>query len=609
VEQPSEDFYRFHMGGSLLALTYLLREIPSGIDPLSEENVLVLASSVVTGAPISGLSRLTAAAKSPLTGAVGDSQGGGFFPAALKFSGFDAVVIKGQSPQPVILYLHDGEAELRPAKHLWGKTTRDVETLIAQELGKNKVEVLQCGPAGEKLVRFASLMNRSSRANGRTGMGAVMGSKRLRAIAATGRERPKLADPKALKELAAWGVDNLEESGTYGLGLLGTASSIRYQNADGGLPTRNWASGTFAGWEALDGVTMAATILKDRDTCFSCIIRCKRVVEATDGAYRLDPGYGGPEYESLAALGSYCGVGDLEAVAYANQICNTYAMDTISCGATIAWAMDCYEQGIITQADTGGIDLRFGNAEAMVQMAKRIAKREGFGDLLAEGSARAAAEIGHGADELLTTVKGQELPAHMPQVKRSLGLIYAVNPFGADHESSEHDPSYRGYPERMRQIGLTDPQPDRVLNEEKIRFALTTQYLYSCTDTLNACQFVYGSSFQLYNIQQLADVVSAVTGWEVNIDELKRVGQRRLNMLRAFNACEGFNREDDTLPKKLFQPLSGGASHGLSLTEAEIEEAKDLYYEMAGWDVRTGTPTRKTLEELGLAWVADKLHL
>ncbi len=607
IEEPEEKFYRHYMGGSALGAYYLLKHTRAGADPLGPENTLVLSLSVLTGAPVSGQSRMTATAKSPLTGAVGDAQCGGFWPAECKFAGFDAIVVRGRAARPVYLWLHDGEAELRDASHLWGKVTGEVEAQIREELGDPKIEVAQCGPAGEKGVRFAAIINMCNRANGRTGMGAVMGSKNLKAVAVRGRLRPPLADRDGLVEIARWGADNFEDSDIYGLGLLGTAEVLRYQQEAGGLPTRNWSSGVFEGWEAIDGQTMYDTILKERDTCYACTVRCKRVVEVTEGPYRVDPHYGGPEYETLSTLGSYCGVDDLTAVAYANQLCNQYGMDTISCGATIAWAMNCFEEGILTTEDTGGVELRYGNAAAMVQMTEMIGKREGLGDLLAEGSARAAQKIGNGAEELVVTVKKQELPAHMPQVKRSLALIYAVNPFGADHQSHEHDPSYEEYPDRMAELDLLDAQPPRILNTDKVRYALYTQYLYSCLDSINLCQFVYGPAWHLYGPSQIVDAVRAITGWNVSLWELMKVGERRLNLMRAFNAREGIGREADQLPKKLSQALVGGESDGLFVTEAEVEKAKDTYYAMAGWDVASGTPTRAKLEELGLAWVAEEL--
>jgi aldehyde:ferredoxin oxidoreductase len=282
-------------------------------------------------------------------------------------------------------------------------------------------------------------------------------------------------------------------------------------------------------------------------------------------------------------------------------------MDTISCGATIAWAMDCFEHGILTKEDTGGVELRYGDVEAMVRMTEMIGKREGFGDLLAEGSARAGAKIGGDASDLVVAVKQQEIPAHMPQVKRSLALIYAVNPFGADHQSHEHDPSYEEYPERMAEIGLTDPEAAHGLNEEVVNYALTTQFAYSCLDSVNVCQFVFGPAWQLYSMGQLADAVRAITGWEITVDELLRVGERRLNLMRAFNAREGIGREADTLPQKLQKPLVGGESDGFFVTEEEVEQAKDWYYALAGWDVPTGTPKRQKLEALDIKWVADQL--
>ena len=609
VEEPEEATYRRYMGGSALGLSYLLRLAPLGVDPLAPENPLILALSVLTGAPISGQSRLTAVARSPLTGAVGDSQSGGFFPAEMKFAGFDAIVLRGRSPQPVYLWIHNGEAELRPAEHLWGKVTGDAEASIRSELGDDKIEVLQIGPAGEMGVRFAALMNMSNRANGRTGMGAVMGSKNLKAVAVRGQMRPALADRAAVIQLARWGAEHFEESGVHGLGLLGTAQATRAQNAAGGLVTRNWASGTFEGWEALDGRTMAQTILKDRDTCYACTVRCKRVVEIKDGPYVVDPHYGGPEFETLATFGAYCGISDLAAVAYASQLCNMYGMDTISCGATIAWAMDCYEHGLISREEADGLELRFGNVDAMVKLTEKIARREGIGDLLAEGSARAAARLGRGSEDLVVAVKGLEMPGHMPQVKRSLALIYAVNPFGADHQSSEHDPSWKPYAERMAEIGVTDPpESTKTLNEAKVRYALRTQYAYSCLDSVNICQFVFGPAWHLYAMDQLAAAVRSITGWEVSVDELMRVGERRLNLLRAFNAREGIGRAADVLPKRMQQALVGGKSDGLVVSTDEVEQAKDWYYAMAGWDVATGRPTRAKLEELELGWVADLLE-
>ena len=598
VEEPDERFYRTYLGGSAMGTYYLLQHTPPQADPLGPENTLSLMVGVVTGAPISGQSRVCATAKSPITGLVGDSQAGGFWPAELKAAGFDGIVLHGKADHPVYVWLHNGEAELRDAAALWGCVTAEVEDAIRTELNDNRIQVLQCGPAAEKGVRFGALINNVNRANGRTGMGTVMASKNLKAVAVRGHRRPDLANPETIRTLAKWGAEHLKESDVARMGEFGTAGIILSQNEVGGLPTRNWSSGIFEGAEAISGERMAKTVLKDRDTCFGCVVRCKRVVEITEGSFKADPRYGGPEYETLATMGSYCGVSDLAAICRANQLCNMYGMDTISCGATIAWAMDCLEHGLLTEKDTDGVALRFGNAEALVQMVEKIGKREGFGRVLGEGSARAAESLQVGQD-LVVAVKKHEFPAHMPQVKRSLALIYAVNPFGADHQSHEHDPCYEGYPKRIAELGLLHPQPSELLNAEKVRYALYTQYVYSLLDSVSVCQFVFGPSFQLYSLGQLVEVVRAVTGWNINLWELMKVGERRLNLMRMFNAREKVGGESDTLPAKLLIRLKGGPTDGVAMTNEELGTAKALYYQMAGWD-KNGYPTQGKLEELGI---------
>ena len=622
VEEPGEAFYRKYMGGSALAMHYILKEMPASVDPLGPDNVLVLALSVVTGSAVSGQSRMTAAAKSPLTGAIGDSQGGGFFPAELKFAGFDAIVIKGKAEKPVYLWINEGNYELRDAAHLWGKITGEVEASIKEELGDDKVEVWQVGPAGEKGVRFAGIFSMSNRANGRTGMGAVMGSKNLKAIAVRGKKRPSVADKAGVLKLAKWGADNLEDSDISGLAKYGTAETTGANQTIGTLPTYNYNSGVFDQWEPIDGTTMYDTILRGaaegkqdrvgRDTCYACTVRCKRVVEITEGKYKVDPHYGGPEYETTSTFGNYCAVDDLPAISKANELCNKYGMDTISCGATISWAFEAFNEGKLTLDDTDGLDLSWGNAESMVTLVEKIAKREGFGDVLAEGSERAAKKIGRGTEAYLITFKGQEAPAHMPRVKRSLAVIYATNPFGADHQSSEHDPAFEddfeGYAERMAVLGFSEGVEARSLSDEKIRFTIASQYMYSAMDSLNLCQFVYGPAWQLYGPDDMVELVRAVTGWEdVSFAELQKVGERRLNMMRAFNAREGMDRKNDVIPEKLFKPLKGGPSDGWKLDRDEVESAITNYFQLCGWDVETGVPKREKLEELDLGWVADQL--
>ena len=622
IEQPSESFYRLYMGGSALNLYYLHKEMPPNLDPFSPDNILALGLSVVTGAPISGLSRMTATAKSPLTGAIGDSQSGGFWPAKLRFAGFDAVIIKGKSPEPVYLWIDNGEAQIRDAGHLWGKTTGDTQAIILNELGDEKnIEVLQIGPGGENLVRYASLINMCNRANGRTGMGAVMGSKNLKAVAVRGNSKPALADPKALKEVVKWGARELPSSNVAGLGKYGTAGTVAVQQEMGGLPSFNLNSGVFDGWQAIDGETMYNDILlgakdkkqdtKGRDTCFGCIVRCKRVVEIKDGPYPVDPLYGGPEYETVCTFGSYCGVADLAAVCKANEICNQYGIDTISCGATIAWAMEAFEAGSLTKNHTGGMEIRFGDADTMVRLTQMIGEREGLGDILAEGSARAAEKLGLGAEFLITS-KNQEAAAHMPQVKRGLALIYAVNPFGSDHMSCDHDLTYTegiydAFKDRYSTLGLNQPLPAQSLQTAKVEFVRKTQYLYGMTDSVNMCQFVWGPSWQLYGPDHMVQMIQAVTGWDVTVEELLELGERRLNLMRMFNAREGFDCAQDTLPEKFFQkPLKGGPTEGWKIDRDEFETALKEYFIQCGWDEVSGNPTLETLNRLKLGWLTEK---
>jgi len=597
-----------------MGLYYILREMPAHADPLGPENILTLFAGVTTGAAVSGQSRLNANAKSPISGGIGDSQGGGFFPAELKFAGFDGIIVKGKSAQPVYLTILQGEARLRAASHLMGKVTGEVDKLVKEELGDPKVEILQCGPAAENGVIFSSLVSMSNRNHGRTGMGLVMASKNLKAVAVRGTRKPEVFDPKGLAALNRKGPKELPKNpDTDGLAKYGTASVVMFQNTIGSLPTHNYNEGQFVDAEDISGEVMYDTILKDRDTCYACVVRCKRVVEIKEGPHTVDPYYGGPEYETLSTFGSYCGVKDLAAIAVANQLCNQYGMDTIACGATIAFAMECFEKGIITREQTGGLELRFGDAGAMLKALELIARAEGpLGKALAQGSEGAARMWGGEAQDCLITVKGAEAPAHMPQAKRSLGLIYAVNPFGADHQSSEHDPYYEGDVaefnlNRLKQMGLGDPQPPGSLGPEKIRFAYLTELFYSMMDTVELCQFVWGPTWTLYGPDETAEMVRMVSGWDVSVDELIAVGARRLNLMRAFNAREGFGRKDDKLPKKFFKALQGdGPTAGSALDPEEMDQAIGQYYELAGWTA-DGVPTPATLENLDLAWVADYL--
>jgi len=624
VETPSEAFYRTYMGGSAMGLYYILKEMPRGADALGPENVLTLMTGVTTGAAISGQSRINANAKSPISGGIGDSQGGGFFPAELKFAGFDGLVIKGKSPTPVYLWINNGEAELREAAHLAGLITGDVDAQLKRELADEKIEILQHGPAAEKGVLYSTLLSMSNRNNGRTGMGLVMASKNLKAVVVRGTQKPAVADSKAVTALNREGPKMLPDNGDMvGLAKYGTASVVMPQHSMGTLPTRNYNESSFEFAEEISGEKLYDEYLRGapdgkqdklgRDTCYSCIVRCKRVVEL-EGKYKVDPTYGGPEYETIGTFGSYCAIKDMPAISLANQICNEYAVDTIACGATIAFAMECFEKGIITREHTGGIDLKFGDADAMLEVLRQIVTASTpFGKLLGQGSERVAAIWGNGADECLTTVKGAESPAHMPQAKRSLSLIYAVNPFGADHQSSEHDWMIEEgiasdlYMSRLALLGMEDKLEPLSLGKAKVKFAYLTELFYSMLDSVELCQFVWGPGWTLYGPQETADLVKAVTGWDVSVDELMKVGARRLNLMRVFNSLEGLDRKDDRLPKKFYKALQGeGPTAGIALTHEEVEAALDEYYKLAGW-TNNGQPTRSALQPLDLDWAAALL--
>jgi aldehyde:ferredoxin oxidoreductase len=609
VEEPEEAFYRKYLGGSAMGMHYILRDMPKGADPIGPDNVLTLMTGVTTGAAISGQSRINANAKSPISGGIGDSQGGGFFPAELKFAGFDGIVLKGKSAKPVYLWIKDGEFELRDAAHLMGRTTGEVEEILKDELGDKKIEILQHGPAAEKGVIFSSLVSMANRNNGRTGMGLVMASKNLKAVVVRGRKKPAIANPSALAALNKTGPKILPDNPDMpGLAAEGTATVVLFQNTIGSLPAHNYNEGQFEHCEDISGTRMVETILKERDTCFACVVRCKRVVEIKEGAYKADPKYGGPEYETLGTFGSYCDISDLGAIAQASQLCNEYGVDTIAAGATIAFAMECFEKGVITKEQTDGLELKFGDPAAMLKALEVMVKGEGeFGKTLGLGSERAAQVWGHGANEFLITVKGAEAPAHMPQAKRSLSLIYAVNPFGADHQSSEHDPYYEeGVADlnlnRLKMIGLGEPQPGYSLTAEKVRFAYLTQVFYSLLDSAELCQFVFGPAWTLYGPAETVEMIRAVTGWDITVEELMTVGERRLNLFRIFNAREGLDRKDDKLPKKFFKQLQGvGPTAGIALTHEEVDSAIDEYYKLAGW-TNNGIPTPETMERLEIAW-------
>ncbi|MHB1161858.1 MAG: aldehyde ferredoxin oxidoreductase family protein, partial [Chloroflexota bacterium] len=575
VEEPEEKLYRSCLGGSALALNYLLRELKPGVDPLGPDNLLVFAPSILNGTPAPGCSRYTVAAKSPLTGGFGEAEAGGWWGPELKLAGFDAVIVSGVSPRPVYLYIHDGEASLRDAGRIWGLDTGEAQAGIRRELGDEKIRVAQIGPAGEKLVRYACVLNELKHSNGRSGMGAVMGSKKLRAIAVRGTGKPALHDGAGVEEVRKQVRANYHQT-PGDMHDLGTSGGVPFLDARGILPTRNFLQGSFEDARAISGQTMADTILTSRGTCYACYIACKREVK-TGEPYNVDPAYGGPEYETIGSLGSLCGVGDLAAVAKGNELCNRYGLDTISVGTTIAFAMEAFQAGHLTAADTDGLELRFGNADAMLRAITAIAERRGIGDLLAEGVRIAARRLGGGAEALAIHSKGQEFPMHEPRGKRSLAIGYAVSPTGACHMEAPHDTDFEAPGgaglEALEPMGILEPVDSLDMGPAKVRLFYNGQQLWNLYNCVGLCDFV-GTPIGPFTLPMLVDYVSAVTGWNTSSYELIKVGERSQNMARLFNIREGFTAADDDLPPRMFQPLRNGALEGVALDRAEFEAAR-----------------------------------
>ncbi|MBW2149549.1 MAG: aldehyde ferredoxin oxidoreductase family protein [Deltaproteobacteria bacterium] len=611
VEALSEQIYRTYLGGSALALYYLLRELKPGTDPLGPDNLLIFASNVVSGAPVAGLTRYSVAARSPLTCAFGEAEAGGFWGPELKMAGFDAIIIKGKAHRPSYLWVKDGEAEIRDAADIWGLETGPAQERIRQQLGDQRIRVAQTGPAGERLVRYACILNELKHANGRTGMGAVMGSKNLRAVAVRGTSRLTAADPEALKEIGSFMVQAIKDNpGDQALRKMGTANLVMPLNESGILPTRNFKSGYFEGAENISGAAMTDEILERAEGCYACAVQCKRAVKVEDEELPVSPRYGGPEYETLGSLGSLLCIDDLKAIAHGNELCNRYGMDTISVGTTIAFTMECFENGLISPDEADGLEIRFGSTKAMVELIHKIARREGIGDLLAEGVLRAAQKIGRGSEKYAMHIKGQELPMHEPRVKTGMGLGFAVSPTGADHIEAPHDTPFQQHTGPMAAIapmGLLEPMDQKYMGPEKVRQFVYLQQIWSLYNCVGMCNFAAGPNWAM-PLKKLVQTVEAVTGWESSLWELLKVGERAVTMARVFNTREGFGRKDDTWPDRLFEPLEGGPTDGQTVERKIFDDALSLYYGMMGWDTETGTPARSKLWELNLGWLpeADK---
>ena len=593
MEAVAPLFCRKYLGGAGFITYFLWKELRAGIDPLGPENKLIFAVGPLTGVNLPGSGRNCVGAKSPLTGSLAKSEVGEVWGSEFRRAGFDAVIVEGKADKPVYLWIHDGEASIREASRLWGQKTREAQQAIRAELGDERIRVAGIGPAGENLVRFACIMNGLYDAAGRGGLGAVMGSKNLKAIAVRGHQPPAVAQPEGIKALRDWLMAHIrlvrefQEFGT-GAGMAG------FEKA-GNLPVRNFRDGLFPAVNKIDARAVRDTIRIKMDACFGCPVRCKKVVEVKE-PYSVDPAYGGPEYETLAALGSNCGVEDLKAIVKGNELCGAYSLDTISTGGVIAFAMECFENELLTTKDTGGLELRFGNAEAMLKLIELIARREGIGDLLADGTVKAARQIGRGAEQLAMQVKGLEAGMHEPRLKAGLGLGFMVNPHGADHCCNLHDTMYEveGQMRELRPLGILEPVPADDIGPRKVALFRFIQLKRIMNDSAVLCLFLP------YSIEQVTRAIAAVTGWDTGVMEQIRVAERILTIARLFNIREGFTAADDHLPQRFFQPKTDGVLANKPLDPVKMEQAKSYYYTLMGWDARTGVPLPEKLEELGI---------
>ncbi len=603
VEEPGDDLYRLLVGGRALVAYLLLRDLPPHTDPLSPDNLLIFAPGLMQGTNFPGAGRHGVGGKSPLTGALGSSEAGGWWGHEFKRAGYDALVVRGRAASPVYLWIHDGEVEIRPADHLWGLTTAPLQAAIRRELGDERVRVAQIGPAGENLVRYAAILHDVNRAAGRNGLGALMGSKQLKAVAVRGTGTVSVADRARVATIAKWLGDNYKEKMSWaaaGIGR-GTQDGLAGLARIGGLPVRNFGVATFDHPELLSGERNYQMFLQGRDTCQGCPVSCKQVFGHKDeDPYRcLDPVYGGAEYEAMAAFGSCCDVQDNLAVLKANELANAYGLDAISTGMVIAFVMECFEQGLLTAADTDGLEYRWGDGDRVVRSVERIARRQGFGDLMAEGVARLSARLGPASEPFNLTVKGQELPMHEPRLKPAMGVGYAVAPVGADHMMNMHDTAYTRDGDSLRRVNTAlerpiGPIPKDLLNEDKAHIFYHELNFAHFEDCALICLFY------CYDYQQMAEALSGVSGVEYSIRDVLAVGARAQTLARLFNQREGFTAADDRLPRRVMTAFSTGPIAGIGISDRDFAWFRRRFYELMKWDPETGVPTDECLHELGL---------
>ncbi len=580
------------IGGRGLGIHYLSSEVDPTVDPLGPQNKLVFAIGPLTATSAPASSRYTLVTKSPLTGAIANSNSGGYFGAELKFAGYDAIIVENASLRPVYLWIDDDRVEIRDAGDLWGRAVSDTTALLLAATDE-EAKVACIGPAGENLVRFAAVMNDGGRAAGRSGVGAVMGSKRLKAIAVRGSGGVRVADPAGFQAAVRAARDEFKDPYmSITIGQYGTSDVVEFADEVGLLPTRNFQEGTFEGAAAIGGTAVSRYNLKGlgkTKACFGCPLACGRVTQVKSGPFK---GRGeGPEYETLGSLGAVCGVDDVEAIMKSNYVCNEMGLDTISAGVTIACAMELSERGFIPEADSAGA-LGFGDGAAVVGLLEKIARREGFGDALAEGSYRLAERYGH--PEFSMTVKKQEFPNYDPRGGQGFALGYATSNRGACHIRQEvHCVEFFGI--SLLGIVETGENLDRFAVEGKAEVAKKIQDFYCMIDSSGICNFIV---IGMPDVRVLIDLMETATGLSFGGEAgFLAAGERIFNQERLFNLGAGLTAADDTLPKRMLEtPFTTGASKG-NLPRLDILMPE--YYEARGWNA-DGRPTEAKLAALDL---------
>lgn len=610
VEQPNQDFYRDYMGGRNIGAYYLLKKVPQGINPFHSDNLLIFTTSVLTGAPFPGNSRYSIVSKSPLTGGYGESEAGGHWGPELKRAGFDAIIVMGEAKYPVYINLKEGEVSIHDAQHLWGCDTRETQEIIWEEIEDEKAKILCIGQAGENLVRYASVASGLHDMHGRMGLGAVMGSKKLKAIVVRGSGEIEMHDQKQVREIAKWFSANFRQDATNRLlRNYGTAGGVGIYNELGSLPSYNFQKGTMSGAENLSGEKMKEQgLMIGKSSCFGCPVACRKTatVRNASSLYYTEKAHS-PEYESIASLGTNCGITNPKAVIKTSDLCDRYGMDTISTGVTISFLMECYEKGLVKKRSPfEDFSIEFGNEEKLIQLITNIAYREGVGDVLAEGVKRLSEKLDEHCNDFAMHSKGEEIALQEPRAQKiGAALGYAVAPNGGDHIQMEHDFQFEtqtGFLKSMSPFGVYRPVGAMNLDSRKVNLFTLNQKIWSLYNVLDLCIFTAapGHTFKFSHINEL---VRAVTGWDSNAYELLQVGEKGLTMARCFNLREGFTVKDDAIPKRFYQPLKNGSSAGNFVDNQKLMRAIKLYYEMMGWNRSTGIPTDGTLARLGLEWV------